>query len=271
MKVYTYLYHENSDYACDADVEVFGELEDAQTFMRSCYESFLKNSNFDTTNMDDDHYAEINDYSATVVNGMDSYHWEIKEHEVKLPSATAEEIANEIDGERVLELAEHRLESWFAGRREDVYVKAAKSWLDEIVDCFYQKTDPAISDNQTMDAAILDVFHRHESEWGIKVVDSEDLKDVALDIIKDVTSGIHTDFLGQAVSEYKTLAYDPKTGHRVEVGVTFQTVDLDKKDRYFSVNVLDDINGKDGYILDCAPNKEGLTKALKQVVEHIGV
>ncbi len=270
MKVYTLLYHENSDYTCSANVTVLTSKEDAQELMRQCYEAFLENSEFNTSAMTDEYYASISDESAIVVDGMDSYNWEIEEHEVTPDDDDAEDIASDVDRRQRIEEAKFRVNEYLSGSEADL----DQDLIEEIVDDFYQKIDSAEAENDTWDRAIHDVLLRHadsnktqySAENSIKAEDPEDFAKL---ILESLDSSERTDEVGQRTTPYFVLAHDSKTGISLAVSVTWETHDLEPKDQYFSIHVIDDITPSDAYIETCDPNEESIVKAFDEILKTI--
>lgn len=93
MSIFTVVYHENSDCKCGADVRVFASLEDARAYMQAEYEATLKDFE-DAYNKDGIEHS-MDDFTASIEDGKDTYSWEIREHFLNV------RVAVKVEGGRV--------------------------------------------------------------------------------------------------------------------------------------------------------------------------
>ena len=96
MKIYTLLYKENSDCCDKAEIVYCGAShETASELLRDKYEKSLAALHHDAERDEDGYSCSLSPDCASIVEGMDSYVWEIKEHNVELPAVS---VAIEVSG-----------------------------------------------------------------------------------------------------------------------------------------------------------------------------
>ena len=96
MKLYTLLYHENSDCCDKAEVVYCGDShETASELLRDKYEKSLAAFHHDMKRNEDGYSCSGSPDYASIVEGLDNYTWEITEHDVELPAVS---VAIEVSG-----------------------------------------------------------------------------------------------------------------------------------------------------------------------------
>ena len=95
MKIYTLLYHENSDTLCASDVMVFASRADAEDHMRTLYRESIKNLGHDESRTEDGYDCYCDEHGSYITEGLDEYSWKIEDHELELP---ATDLAVEVSG-----------------------------------------------------------------------------------------------------------------------------------------------------------------------------
>lgn len=96
MKIYTLLYKENSDCCDKAEIVYCGAShETASELLRDKYEKSLAALHHEVDRTEEGYSCSGSADFASIVEGMDSYVWEIKEHNVEFPAVS---VAIEVSG-----------------------------------------------------------------------------------------------------------------------------------------------------------------------------